>query len=209
MTCRSFHRKHDTTLSKYPTSNPNPHTGDGCMRHYWLNDPSRLDLIPSLILNYSILIVWWSRMMCLQHLSVWEVCLQRSVLLKENCAFKTTNFTGFHGELVKETLRSHLILKIHTGISPRTDKRLSTHHVSDSISASMDVVTTWINNLSAAPCVGSVSTARTCPVGDGTGPCPQNAPLTAMLWYKCHVFLKIYSAYYFQVHQCSLFFCAF
>lgn len=119
MTCRSFHRKHDTTLSKYPTSNPNPHTGDGCMRHYWLNDPSRLDLIPSLILNYSILIAWWSRMMCLQHLSVWEVCHQRSVLLKENCAFKTTNFTGFHGELVKETLRSHLILKIHTGISPR------------------------------------------------------------------------------------------
>lgn len=58
ITCRSFRCKHDITLFKYPTSNPNPHTADGCTRHYWLNDQSRLDLIPSLILNYSILIAW-------------------------------------------------------------------------------------------------------------------------------------------------------
>lgn len=121
MTCRSFHCKHDTMLSKYPVSTPNPHTGDGGMRHHSLSDPSRLDSIPSVILNCSILIAWKVQKDVFTALSAWEVCHRRSVVLKENCAFKTTNFTCFDGELAKETRRSHLILKTHTGTSPRTE----------------------------------------------------------------------------------------
>lgn len=63
-------------------------------------------------------------------------------MLKENYAFKTTNFTGLDGKMEKETLRSHLILKTHSGTSPP-----AAHHGSDSVSANVDVMMTWSNRL--------------------------------------------------------------